>query len=488
MTHNAYHEIAAGLRQIASGVEKLADESPDPVIPIDPDPVDPVDPVDPTPSDKTEWLLHVNCASDWDSNLVYGNLVRESRFLNNVYLLPEVAKDIPDGVLSNEWVVENHSKEQIRIAGIDKPDSSNNLFVPANTEAFFRFHPNFQARIVSPSDPGSIKIYHASWRNDAPKYNPIFLDSLKGFKGFRSLDWILTNNVENATWGNRKKPEQVDQARRSTVGGCWEDWFELGEINGNKYAWVNIPHRYTDEAIVELAGLAARTNQHVILEFGNECWNPGQPYNINQRHCFDIGGGNDAKGYGIESQRVWDIFEQAYGANFTRVCCWQAVAGVKEYETVLRNAPGCQAFATARYIGSRRFNGQWEGSKKFLEGGVDKALSRMPEAIESTFENTDKLTSFCKAKGVRPFAYEMGNHLLAPSHDELPKLLELLRHPAYEEHYRKYLNTFNDAGIEVAGILTHIQEPRRQVSFGQQHYLGDQSPQWKAIQSVIHRR
>lgn len=116
------------------------------------------------------------------------------------------------------------------------------------------------------------------------------------FQAIRVMEWTSTNSQQAANWSERTAPDYAWQAARqfgtafgsSHSGGiAWEYCIQLANETG-KDLWINIPHKATDDYILQLATLIKATLNpwlKVYVEFSNETWNGAYGFSqVNELH------------------------------------------------------------------------------------------------------------------------------------------------------------------------------------------------------------
>lgn len=109
--------------------------------------------------------------------------------------------------------------------------------------------------------------------NTTQTFTTEFLNHMKRFCVFRFMSWTLANENTTANWSDRPKVNGPQTARDKGV--AWEYCIRLcNELN--KDAWINVPHKATDDYVKQLATLLKNTlksNLNIYVEYSNELWN-----------------------------------------------------------------------------------------------------------------------------------------------------------------------------------------------------------------------
>lgn len=276
------------------------------------------------------------------------------------------------------------------------------------------------------------------------RFHPAFLESLKGFKTIRFIEWQRINDNAALTWPTRVTPAYSSQV--SIGGASIEDMVDLANRLGAD-PWFHIPYKADEEYIRQFARLVHSRldpSRKVYVELGNEVWNddfdaaqqaeregiamklaPGDPkraqmlrYASKMRDAMKIWTGEFADRPGqlvrvAASQNAWpDLAEIILGSGDT--------------------AQWIDALATAPYI--------WLDLNGMNASDVSRVFAGMPDAIEKTMKMAEQNREIAARYGKRFITYEGGQHLVT---SDLDLARAVQRDPRMGETYRRYLDEWD---------------------------------------------
>jgi hypothetical protein len=194
-------------------------------------------------------------------------------------------------------------------------------------------------KLMRPVAPGSTQSYP-----EDRVYTDYFLAALAPFEAIRFMDWTATNTCGDSLWSDRTLWTHASQNPPNLPnrtygwqgrGGSWESVIMLCNLTG-KDAWINIPHKATDDYITQLARLfrdgnehtpGLRSDLHLYVEYSNEVWNwagafaqtpwvrdkgksYGQPLNFDgETDDFTLG----LRYKALRTVQISDIFRSTFG-------------------------------------------------------------------------------------------------------------------------------------------------------------------------------
>ncbi len=292
-----------------------------------------------------------------------------------------------------------------------------------------------------------------------PFYPPL-LDFLKDFQVIRFMDWMNTNNSPVVEWKDRNKIDSYTQT--SPYGVAYEYIIDLCNRSG-KDAWICIPHKASDNYIVELARFFKNEldpKLKLYVEYSNEVWNgafeqngyatqkgedlgySGQPWEIAWQY------------YAKRSADVHRIFEEVFGdtRRLVKVVASQAAVPwisnyiMERYSEPKYNSYGVKAdaLAIAPYFAG-------DIGRKIGDAGlantitIDAILDSMEHALGESYTWMQDSKTVANDFKLDLIAYEGGQHLIAGweyNNNEafVNKLLDANRHPRMEDLYCQYFN------------------------------------------------
>ena len=361
-------------------------------------------------------------------------------------------------------------------------------------------------------------------------WHPQFLQDIKGFRALRFMDWNLTNSVAATTWADRTPVG----ARTWTgqTGVPIETEMDLATLIGAD-AWMNIPPYANDDYATQIGVLAAahmKGNSKLDLEWGNEPWN----------YAFTLAGYilNQAKAkwptqvaQGISPYTLADSW---YGERVSQACR-AAKIGSAQIRCVL-NAQAASSWSTNQslacpysasevghtcakdidvvavapyfggYIGQAKLRSVVATWYTDADGGLAKLFQEITgqdasgNAITAPLNTIDAgvapTGALAQAKtwmvatkavadtyGLPMWAYEGGQHLIAPTGDTDQGLLSLFvaanRDARMGAAYDRMMSDWKSSGGQTFTYYTHIGTPSGYGMWGLKETVGDNAnPKW----------
>jgi hypothetical protein len=348
-------------------------------------------------------------------------------------------------------------------------------------------------------------------------FNPVFLNSIKGFRSIRFMDWLHTNNSPQVNFSDRARLSH--QFWSTDAGVPLEAIIELSNLM-NLDPWLNIPHLATDSYVRQFATLLRnRLNPSLraCIEYSNETWNgiftqtefvenKGLELGLDApRNNRFIGG---LRFYSQRSQRIFDIFNNVYGseraARIRRVMASQS-ANPFTTQTVLsftNAAKKTDAFAIAPYFGETVIDEIKAAEIKRLGvNGIFDWLQNDNNAIlERSLPFVDREVAAQKA-AVKQFripliTYEGGQHFVGAfgfeNDDELNVIMDALnKDPRMKGIYLTYLNNWRKRSNEVFWHFVSVERHSKFGRWGSREFAQEtrsQAPKFDAIQTYISQR
>jgi hypothetical protein len=367
---------------------------------------------------------------------------------------------------------------------------------------------------VTPSDAGmwlqiretdpnnyirNIRVIPSEYENSNSTFNPDFIDRIDDFKALRFMDWMDTNNSDQADWEDRPTPES---ARYSIDGVPVEVMVELANKT-NTDPWFTMPHMATDEYITEFAEYVKNhlePKRKIYVEYSNEVWNTRfeQSKWVLEQAKKEWGGSrsdNDLRldWYSKRTTEVTQIWDEVFGSEKERVIgimggiaanSW-ASERVLSYEWTdepkSHQEYGIDAIAIAPYfgyyLGEPKNQSEIESWRSESNGGLDKlfkeikqgeVLSDSPEggALAQSYKWMSDHATFADSEGLELLAYEGGQHLAGlggvENNDRITELfIKANRDPRMGEIYKEYLQKWHSLGGDLFMNFNDIQEPNK---------------------------
>ncbi len=372
-----------------------------------------------------------------------------------------------------------------------------------------------------------------SFPSNRPWY-PQFIKDVKGFRTLRYMDWMKTNTTPATDWSQRALP--TDRVWTGANGAPLETIIDLSN-DSQTDPWVNIPPYATDDYVHQFARLAHQrlaSNLKLNLEYANEPWNysfAATGWMLNQaKAAWPTQVTQGANVYYLElnwyAQRlaqVCTIARQEFGADASRVTCianTQAALsnGTEQtlactYAAASLGKPCAKFFdavAIAPYFGFyislpnyRPTVATWYtdadgGLTKLFEeiNGADPSGNAMvgPLAAISKFNSSRAMSNswmvatkaIADKYGLPMWAYEGGQHLVAPAGDADTTFLNLIAtantDPRMQNSYAQDLADWKAAGGQTFTYYSHVATPSKYGMWGAKTTMDDNNaPKWKAL-------
>lgn len=314
------------------------------------------------------------------------------------------------------------------------------------------------------------------------RFNPLFLERLKGFGTLRFMDWMETNHSKIKTVEERPHP---DDARYTVKGVPAEVMADLCNQVGAD-AWVNVGHTWSDELVTATATVLRdqlKPTLRVYVEHSNEIWNGIFPQ---ANFVRERGVAAELSKDPFEAQIRWHaqrsveihtLFDNVFAAHKDRVVRVLGGWAANSWSTGImldhlkRNKWAADAVAIAPYFGSNLGEPEQRGEVqgmglpellKRLEASVDEALVWVKEQKKVT----DKYSA--DTAKVQLISYEGGQHLagIGPVAEDahVNTLFDAAnRAPGMKALYLRYLKGWKDGG---GGLFVHFTSTMRASKYG----------------------
>lgn len=318
------------------------------------------------------------------------------------------------------------------------------------------------------------------------RFDPRFLDSLRGFKVIRFMDWQRSNANEPVTWATRHTPRSIDVTKGDGVS--IEDMIALSKELGAD-PWFNMPWNADDNYVEHFARLVhdSLPDRTVYVELGNEVWNrsflvskqameEGRAQNLSN-NLAEAG----LMRYAQRLSHVLDIWARVYAdrpKGLVRVAscqnssyCARTVLGFAD------TARHVDALATAPYFGTML--------NRTPPANTDEAFGRMNAEIDRVLDLAASAKQVAAQHGKRYIAYEAGQHLLLR---DMPLMEQIQRDPRMADAYKYYLESWR-AKLGDTIMLYYSAGPiGRFGAWGLSEYIGQpiaEAPKLRAVRDEI---
>jgi len=158
-------------------------------------------------------------------------------------------------------------------------------------------------------------------------FNPDWLAKVSAFRGYRFMDWTVTNNNTMKNWSDR--PQVSEPVWGTPSGVPLEVIISLLNKTGGD-GWINIPDQATDDYITQEAKLFHSTlnsKSTIYLEYSNEVWNTiFAQANRARANGLALWPSEDAgvagyNWYAMRFTQMCSIWKNVWGADAGRVKC-----------------------------------------------------------------------------------------------------------------------------------------------------------------------
>jgi len=186
--------------------------------------------------------------------------------------------------------------------------------------------------------PGFENTYQSS------QFHPTFLNTLKGYRALRFMEWMQTNTSTIKSWSDRPTPNDYTFSRR---GVALETMIQLANQTGAS-PWFNIPHMADDDFVrrfAQMIKLNLNASIPFYIEYSNETWNTQFSQTAYVRlQGLSLGLSADpviAGAYytAVRSVQIFNIFQSVFGntSRFQRIIASQAANPWLQEQTIMYN-------------------------------------------------------------------------------------------------------------------------------------------------------
>lgn len=298
-------------------------------------------------------------------------------------------------------------------------------------------------------------------------FNPLFLESLKGYRALRFGIWMLEGDLKEAAGPWKARPTPQD-ARWWDKGAPVEVMVALSN-RVHADPWFSIPHAADDDYVRRFAEAVKKSldpGLKVYLEYSNEVWNDSFPQTAYARKKgLALGLSRDPdeamfRFYAKRAVEVFSIWEQVLGKDrLVRLLSFQ-FDGTPEYGAELALSYGdtrdhVDALSIGPYFGGE-LGADAQAAARVKKMTLDEL---MRELEESSLPRAKALmlahAAVARKHGLPMIAYEGGQHLWEMEGKE-PEAQALFnaanRDPRMGALYARYLEDWTEAG---GGLFMH---------------------------------
>jgi len=318
-------------------------------------------------------------------------------------------------------------------------------------------------------------------------FDPKYVESLRGFKVIRFMDWQASNANAPVTWATRHRRTSIDTMQHDGV--AIEDMVELTKAT-NADPWFTMPWNGDDDYFERFARMVhdnVPADRTVYVELGNEIWNRAfKAARQAQEEGLAAGLTSDPNQAGLfrYAQRlahVLDIWKRVYAdrpGRLVRVAacqngdrCAKIVLGYQD------TAKHIDALATAPYFGGRL------GRTTFTS--VDEIFTALDPEVDRTLALALQAKAVASQYGKRYIAYEGGQHLIFR---DVELLQRVERDPRMYSAYKKYLSTWRSQIGDTIALFNSSYPIGPFGAWGLVEYMGQplsEAPKMRAVQEAI---
>ncbi len=338
----------------------------------------------------------------------------------------------------------------------------------------------------------------------ADPFYPPFVERCRGFNTIRFMDWMHTNGSKQREWAERPTPAYYTHTARGTPVETMVQLCNRLKVN----PWFCMPHLATDDYVAQFAALVRRlldSGLKVYVEYSNEVWNGMfEQHRHAELRGKELGLGaperpweGAAMYYGLRSQEIFKLWEQAFGGRerLVRVIAWQAAGGTYWSDGMVlgRNDTGkhADALAIAPYMTMCIGPQTKPNARTVAAWSVEQVLDYVATNALPESAGWMKLQKGVADKyGLTLIAYEAGQHLVgvggAENDDALTRVFQAAnRHPRMGALYTRYLDTWRDSGGDLMCIFSSTGRWSKWGSWGLTEYLDETEAAHPKLKAVL---
>ena len=317
------------------------------------------------------------------------------------------------------------------------------------------------------------------------RFRPEFLQTMRGYRVMRFMDWQNANANPAVTWAERHTPAGN---RTDRDGVSIEDMLALAREVGAD-PWFVMPWNADNNYLAHFARAVRDMlppERHVYVEVGNEVWN--DMFAVARQASFEghsrgMGDGQQggARRYAQRTGEVMRVWEAAFAGRSGLV---RVLSSQNEQPNLAQVALSfgdvaqhVDALATAPYFGTT-----YPGTGNTRESVLKRMEYGIPYSLGLAQQNRLIAASF----GKRYIAYEAGEGLALP---DQPSLREALQHdPAQYALVRRYLDAWQHDLGDTLCWLTSVAPAGAGGNWGLQAWEDEtpaQAPKLRAVRDTM---
>jgi hypothetical protein len=350
-----------------------------------------------------------------------------------------------------------------------------------------------QIRSMDPANPiRDIDCRESTLPADA-RFDPAYVQSLRGYSVLRFMDWQNTNGNAPVTWATRHTTKSLDIVDGD--GAAVEDMVSLVEQVGAD-AWFTVPWN-ADSTYVER--FARYVHDHmpagrrVYIELGNEVWNPGfVVFKQSVREGTERGLSSNPTESGTlryaeklsEVMAIWTRVFADDPKRLVRVAATQN-GSIQRAQGILgfkNTASMVDALATAPYFG-------YEVGRTVQVASPDALFAQVDGLVDASLTSAEKSKAVAAKFGKRYIAYEAGQHVVLPN--DLPLAERIQRDPRMYDAYRRYIGQWRARIGDLLTLFADVGPVYKFGAWGLTEHSGQdisEAPKLRAVRDEMKRR
>ena len=348
---------------------------------------------------------------------------------------------------------------------------------------------NVQLKVsaVDPADPIRRLDCREAGLPTTARFDPAYVESLRGFRVIRFMDWQGTNFNMPVTWATRHLPGGIDTIKDDGIS--IEDMIALTKETGAD-PWFNMPWNADDDYYLRFAQLVHDTlppDRTVYVELANEVWN----------HRFKVSKQAGEEGlaaaltadpnesvlvrYAQKTAHVMDIWAKVFADRPRRLvrvaACQNGALCAKTVLGFRDTARHVDALATAPYFGN--------AMNRNPPATADAVFQQLDGEIDQALDKALKAKAVAAGYGLRYIAYEGGQHLVFK---DLALEEQVERDPRMYNAYKKYLEGWRTRIGDAIVLYNSSDAIGRYGSWGLVEFVGQPisaAPKMRAVREEI---
>lgn len=320
------------------------------------------------------------------------------------------------------------------------------------------------------------------------RFDPAFLQMLRGFSTLRFMDWQNVNHNLPVTWAGRHPEGAIDAS--SADGVSIEDMLALAK-EADADPWFNMPWNADDDYVEHFARLVhdrLPAGHRVYVEVGNEVWNARFPvskqalaegtaeglsnipdiarlnrYSEKLAHVLDIW----ARVFADKPSRLVRVVNSQNGPSRSKL--------ILEYKDTARHI---DALATAPY-----FSGDFHNPPPGMS--LDTAFAAIESSMTTSLDRAARAKEVAAKYGKRYIAYEAGQGVALR---DLDLLQRIERDPRMHDIYARYLAIWREQIGDLITMYVSVHPIVRSGGWGLLEYHGQplsEAPKMRAVREAI---